>query len=144
MDAIHRAKEIRTEFGISGRVKVEALAERLGLKTYRRSFRGSRVQEMTIGRRIAVGDHLDPGEIRWAIGHGIGHAVLHGDSPNLVLLSLVDKPRANQAEVEAEYFAYHLLVDDSLNAGLPENWEVAAYYGVPIRKMVFRAFGGFA
>ena len=32
MDAIHRAKEIRAEFGISGRVKGEALAERLGLK----------------------------------------------------------------------------------------------------------------
>ena len=43
MDAIHRAKEIRTEFGISGRVKVEALAERLGFLPWLFAYAATRV-----------------------------------------------------------------------------------------------------
>ena len=142
MEAINRSREIRRLLGIRGWLDVMKVAALLDLAVDIRSFRGRNVQEITIGKSIAVGDHLRLHQRRWAIAHGIGHTVLHRDSPNHVWLNMNDR-FPDKFELEAEYFAFHLLVDDSLNAGLTENWELAAHYGIPISKMSFRPFGGF-
>lgn len=62
---------------------------------------------------------------------------------NRVWLSVRDEP-TDQFELEAEVFAYHLLVDhrQAMHRTLGENLDLATYYGIPASKMTI--FGGFA
>ena len=135
MNAEAAGRRIRRQLRLQGRVDVLKTAEQLGLSVDWRVFRGGRVQEITVGDRIAVDPRLPGSHRRWAIAHGIGHAVLHRDSPNHVWLQLQGE-LPHRFELEAEHFALHLLVDDSLSAGFYDRSEVAVYFGVPIGKGV--------
>ena len=142
MNAAVRAKEIRIEFGLRGRVDAEKVADLLGLRVDTRSFRSPEVQEITVGNRIGVSNRLTNNQRRWAIAHGIGHPLLHDASPSHVWLYVAgmtqdELDERDVHEFEAEVFAFNLLVDDTLS-GLAESWDLAAYYGVPNSKMALR------
>ena len=138
------ASEIRRRLGISrgSRVNVWDVAGKLGLEVYRRSFRGAKLQEITIGRRIAISDRLTQRNERWAIAHGIGHAVLHRGAANHVWLHTKGGESADDFETEADTFAFHLLVSVSRLASLYEDYEIAQYYGIPMSRLVaYRVYG---
>ena len=144
MRAAAASKDIRRRQGIGrgSRVDVWGVAEKLGLEVYFYTFRGSRLQEVTIGDIIVVDARLPPSHQRWNIAHGIGHAVMHRDSPNHVWLHAKGGESPDHFELEAETFAFHLLVEPSKLANLYEDGELAAYYGVPMsRLLTFRLYG---
>ena len=137
MNARTRAKRLREKHNLEGRVDVVAVAEMEGLEIDYRTFADRHLEEVTVGRSIAVGDHLDEAARRWAIAHAIGHRVMHGSSVNHVWLrtctSLPDK-----LEAEAETFAFHLLVDvrEAWHERLNDVAVVAEYFGVPVGVVV--------
>ena len=133
MNAKEKARRLRTKHKLEGRVDVVAVAEMEGLEVDYRTFSDRQLDEVTVGRSIAVGDHLDEASRRWAIAHAIGHHVMHGSSVNQVWLRtctlLPDK-----LEAEAETFAYCLLVDvdEAWHERLADVSAVAGYFGVPM------------
>ena len=143
MNPAERATAIRIEFGLGIRVDADELAKLLGLTVDTRLFRSPEVQEITVGDRIGVSDRLTASQRRWVIAHGIGHALLHADSPHTVWFHLVDaRQHRDLYEMEAEIFAFNLLVDDSLG-GLVESWDLSAYCGVPNHKMALRGIAAY-
>ena len=144
MTAAAASREIRERLGINrgSRVNVWDVAARLNLEVYRRSFRGSKLQEITIGHRIGISDRLTRRQERWAIAHGIGHAVLHRESANHVWLHTKGGESADDFETEADTFAFNLLVSVSRLASLYEDYEIAQYYGIPMSRLVaYRVYG---
>ena len=130
MNARERAKRLRQQCGVTGRIDVEEVAQLVGLQVDRRSFRSRKLDEFTLPGNIAVANHIDEPSQRWAIAHAIGHHQLHGG--NRILLR-EHTLLGNRDERQAEDFAYHLLVDwDSVKGlGLDKVGKVAAYFGVP-------------
>ncbi len=88
------------------------------------------VEEIVVGSSVAVSNHLDDPEWRWAIAHAIGHRVLHGS--NHVWLRTCTH-LSEKLEAEAELFAYNLLVDveEAWKEGLRTAQDIAGYFGVP-------------
>ena len=106
----------------------EAVAAHLGLTVVRWSL--SVPEAMRLVDHVAVAERLDPAWRRWAVGHAIGHCVLHpGD--DLWIHRRTDRVRA--FERDADDFALGLLVD-ALEAGaegLVHSWQLARHFGVP-------------
>ena len=145
MDHIrHLAKEIRAALNLRGWVDVEYVARELGLHVDDVPFTGPNVTEITIGNSIGIRAGLPSIHRRWAIAHGLGHAMLHSGDGNQVWLYASDQPTVKE-EMEAEAFAMFLLVDSGRiqRTGMGETWEIAAFYGVPLTKLG-RFYGGFA
>ena len=140
VNARTKAKEIRRQWDIDGRVNVEWLADTLGLEVFRRTFVGDGVEEITVDGCIGVDEDLDERKQRWAIAHAIGHHVMHGSSWNQVWLRtctlLPDK-----LEAQAEHFAYHLLVDtdEAIGDGMTDVGQVAESYGAPVEMVYLQA-----
>lgn len=126
--AQQRARELRRELGLRGRVDAEAVANGLGLDVWPWDFDVQ--QELQVDGHVAVARRLGPEWRRWVIAHAIGHRLLHPGN-HLELRAHTDLPR--RFEREAEDFARALLVDDqeARGAGLVHSWEVAEYFGVP-------------
>ena len=132
MNAKQEAKLLRRSCRASGRLNVDDLAQLLGLEVDRRQFRVKEVEEIVVGSSVAVSDHLDDPERRWAMAHAIGHRVLHG-SNHVWLRTCTQLPE--KLEAQAERFAYYLLVDgeEAWREGLRTAQEIAGYFGVPER-----------
>lgn len=143
---IAKAAKVVAALNLTGRVNLEQVIRAYGIKIDIIEFRGSNVQEITIGNRIAVRRGLSDRRRRWVIAHGIGHVLLHGKG-NHVWLHMNDRRRdRDQEEIEAEAFAHKLLVGDMrvpINR-LGEHSELAIYYGVPTEKVSSHPIGGFA
>ena len=95
-------------------------------------------QEMQMGRFIGVAERLDPRWRRWVIAHAIGHRLLHSGNH----LWIRDHTSLGGLyEREAEDFARALLmdVDEAMEEGLSELWEVAEHFGVPEEMVVLQA-----
>ena len=139
-----KSSEIRARLGLSGRVDVDWVARQLGIRIDERLFLGQKVNEITIGDRIAVRRQLGPRTRRWAIAHGIGHAVLHAGQGNHVFLNISGQS-TDKLEREADEFAQHLLMDirQALHKALGDSNQMAAYYGVPIEKVAYSRLGAF-
>lgn len=126
--AWRRARSLRRELGLHGRVDVVAVAEALGLEVWLRDFTVQ--QEMQIGGHIGVARRLDPEWRRWVTAHAIGHRLMHPGN-HLELRDHTDL--THPWEREAEEFAHVLLIDEeeALAEGFAYAWEVAEYFGVP-------------
>ena len=130
MNAKEKAKRLRKQCRVTGRVDVEEVAQLLGFQVDRRSFRNRKLDEITLFGHIAVAADLDDPSQRWAIAHAIGHHQLHGGNGvwlrTNALLGAKD-------ERQAEEFAYHLLVDwdSSQMLDLDTVDKVAEFFGVP-------------
>ncbi len=128
-----KAKRLREQCGVKGRVDIEAVAHLLGLEVDYWTFAaGTEIDEITVGSCIAVADYLDEPSRRWAIAHAIGHHVMQAQSNAIWLRArtlLSDK-----FERQAEDFAFHLLVDmeEARVEGLTDAAQIAERYGVPI------------
>ena len=140
---IREAKGVVRKLGLKGPVDVEDVADRLGISVAVREFRGQKVQEITIGKYIAVRSDLKYRERRWAIAHGIGHVLLHREGNHVWLHTKQGRSRS-QHEREAEAFAHELLVGGrvALHSGMGESIEVAAYFGVPALKVDTHSWPG--
>ncbi len=126
--AQRKAKKLRRDLGLSGRVDAEAVAGMVGLEVV--SWPLEVQEEMQMGRYIGVAERLDPALRRWAIAHAIGHKLLH---PGNHLWVRDHTSLSGIYEREAEDFARALLmdVDEAMEEGLSELWEVAEHFGVP-------------
>ena len=126
--AQRKAEQLRRKLGLSGRVDAEAVADILGLEVVPWPMEVQ--QEMQMGRFIGVAERLDARWRRWVIAHAIGHRLLHSGNH----LWIRDHTSLGGLyEREAEDFARALLmdVDEAMEEGLSELWEVAEHFGVP-------------
>ena len=134
--AQRKAEQLRRKLGLSGRVDAEAVADILGLEVVPWPMEVQ--QEMQMGRFIGVAERLDPRWRRWVIAHAIGHRLLHSGNH----LWIRDHTSLGGLyEREAEDFARALLmdVDEAMEEGLSELWEVAERFGVPEEMVVLQA-----
>ena len=133
-----KAKRLREQCGVKGRVDIEAVAHLLGLEVDYRTFTGTEIDEITVGSCIAVADHLDEPAQRWAIAHAIGHHMLHAEANSVWLRARTRL--ADKFERQAEDFAFHLLVDleEARAEGLTDAAQIAERYGVPPEMVVRR------
>lgn len=104
------------------------MAAHLGLTVMRWPL--SVPEAMRFVDHVAVADRLDHAWRRWAVGHAIGHCVLHPGN-DLWVYRRTDRVRA--FEREADDFALGLLVDisEAVAEGLVHSWEIARHFGVP-------------
>ena len=126
--AQRKAKELRRKLGLSGRVDAEEVANILGLVVV--PWPLDVQEEMQMDRYIGVAERLDSRMRRWVIAHAIGHRLLHSGNH----LWIRDHTSLSGLyEREAEDFARALLmdVDEAMDEGLSELWEVAEHFGVP-------------
>ena len=130
-----RAKKLRCQLGLSGRVDAEAVANILGMEVVPWPMQVQ--EEVQMGRYIGVAERLDARWRRWVIAHAIGHRLLHSGNhlwirDHTSLSSLFER--------EAEDFARALLMDvrEAMEEGLSEVWEVAEHFGVPNETVVFQ------
>lgn len=137
-----RARELVSELGLRGRVDPEDVASRLGIQIDMEDFMGRKVQEITIGNRMAVRADMGERMRRWVIAHGIGHWLLHNEG-NHARLS-IEEPRRywDGLEREAEAFAHELMVGAE-HFRMGDRHEIAAHYGVPAHKAMPSPLGGF-
>ena len=134
--AQRKAAELRRRLGLCGRVDAEAVASILGLEVVAWPMRVQ--EEMQMGRYIGVAERLDARWRRWVTAHAIGHRLLHSGNQ----LWIRDHTSLNGLfEREAEEFARALLidVDEAMEEGLSEAWEVAEHFGVPEEMVLFQA-----
>ena len=126
--AQRRAKEVRRELGLQGRVDAAAVADHLGLEVWTWPFRV--LQEMQVDNAIGVAERLDAPWRRWVIAQAIGHTLLH---PGNHLWMKDHALLGHRVEREAGEFAGALLMDEgeALEQGLVHPSEVAEYFGVP-------------
>ena len=126
--AQRRAREIRRELGLRGRVDAEGVANHLGLEVWTWPFRV--LQEMQTDGAIGVAQRLDAPWRRWVIAHAVGHSLLH---PGNHLWMRDHTLLGHRVEREADEFAGALLMDglEALEQGISHPWEVAEYFGVP-------------
>ncbi len=83
-----------------------------------------------LGGQAAPDDGAPEEWLRWLAAHAIGHQMLHGgDGQWRARHGEVD----TEAELEAEGFAWALLVDEreAETMRFREPWQVAAFFGVP-------------
>lgn len=123
-----KAKVLRRQLQLRGRVDAEEVASILGMEVVPWPMRVQ--EEVQMGRYIGVAQRLDPPWRRWVIAHAIGHRLLHMGNH----LWIRDHTRLGSLfEREAEDFARALLmdVDEAMEEGLSELWEVAEHFGVP-------------
>ena len=134
MKARDKGRLLRNKYGITGRVDVQELADRLGLQIDLWHLPADDVQEVTVGSCIGVSSELDDTERRWAIAHAIGHRILH---PGNIARLRVRKMQGMPFEREAEQFAYGLLVDEdeALAERLPAVANVAEHFGIPMHTL---------
>ena len=126
--AQRKAKELRRKLGLSGRVDAEEVANILGMEVVQWPLDVQ--EEMQMDRFIGVAERLDSRMRRWVIAHAIGHRLLHSGHH----LWIRDHTSLSGLyEREAEDFARALLmdVDEAMDEGLSELWEVAEHFGVP-------------
>ena len=126
--AQRKAKELRRKLKLSGRVDTETVANILGLEVV--TWPLDVQEEMQMDRYIGVAERLDSRQRRWVIAHAIGHQQLHSGNH----LWIRDHTSLSGLyEREAEDFARALLVDvdEAMDEGLSEVWEVAEHFGVP-------------
>ena len=134
MKARDKGRLLRNKYGITGRVDVQNLADRLGLQIDLWHLPPDDVQEVTVGSSIGVSAELDHTERRWAIAHAIGHRILH---PGNIARLRVRKMQGMPFEREAEQFAYGLLVDEdeALAERLPTLVQIAEHFGIPMHTL---------
>ena len=134
MKARDKGRLLRKKYGITGRVDVQDLADRLGLQIDLWHLPADDVQEVTVGSCIGVSAELDDTERRWAIAHAIGHRILH---PGNIARLRVRKMQGMPFEREAEQFAYGLLVDEdeALAERLPTLVQIADHFGIPMHTL---------
>ena len=123
-----KAKKLRRDLRLHGRVDAEEVAGMLGMEVV--SWPMKVHEEMQMGRYIGVAERLDPCWRRWVIAHAIGHRLLH---PGNHLWIRDHTSLGSKFEREAEDFARALLMDvgEAMEEGLSELWEVAEHFGVP-------------
>ena len=136
MKRAHRkAQQLRRKLKLSGQVDAEAVANVLGLDVVPWPLEVQ--EEMQMGHYIGVADRLDARWRRWVIAHAIGHRLLHSGNH----LWIRDHTSLGSLfEREAEDFARALLmdVDEAMDEGLSEAWEVAEHFGVPQEMVVLQ------
>ena len=117
---------------------VVEVAHLLGLEVDYRTFTGTEIDEVIVGSCIAVADHLDEPSQRWAIAHAIGHHVMQAQSNAIWLRTYTLLP--DKFELQAEDFAFHLLVDleEARAEGLTDAAAIAERYGVPLEMVLGR------
>ena len=123
-----KAKALRRQLELRGRVDIEEVAGILGLVVV--PWPLDVQEEMQMDRYIGVAERLDSRMRRWVIAHAIGHKLLHTGNH----LWIRDHTSLGSLfEREAEDFARALLmdVDEAMDEGLSELWEVAEHFGVP-------------
>ena len=122
-------RKFRIDRGLTGRVDVEELAVDLGLTVVTREV--GQASEALYRGFAAISPALSPQWRRWAIGHAIGHHVLH-DGNNIWLR--IHTLLSHSVERQAEDFALGLLVDveDARAEGLTTAEEFSEFYGVPL------------
>ena len=123
-----KAKALRRQLELRGQVDIEEVAGILGMEVVPWPMQVQ--EEMQMGRYIGVAERLDPRWRRWVIAHAIGHRLLHSGNH----LWIRDHTSLGSLfEREAEDFARALLidVDEAMDEGLSELWEVAEHFGVP-------------
>ena len=96
------------------------------------------IQEIIIGRNIAISDRLDELDARWALAHALGHFALQADinvenirvSGNGILASVI--------EFWADRFAMGLLIDldEALTLGFRTKSQIARYFRVPEKEFI--------
>lgn len=121
-------KKLRRQLELRGRVDVEEVASILGMEVVPWPMEVQ--EEMQMDRYIGVADRLDDRWRRWVTAHAIGHRLLHSGNH----LWIRDHTSLGSLfEREAEDFARALLmdVDEAMEEGLSELWEVAEHFGVP-------------
>ena len=121
-------KKLRRQLELRGRVDVEEVASILGMEVVPWPMEVQ--EEMQMDRYIGVADRLDDRWRRWVTAHAIGHRLLHSGNH----LWIRDHTSLGSLfEREAEDFARALLmdVDEAMDEGLSELWEVAEHFGVP-------------
>ncbi len=134
--AQRKAAALRRRLGLHGRVDAESVAGILGLEVVAWPMHVQ--QEMQMGRFIGVAKRLDARWRRWVIAHAIGHRLLHSGNH----LWIRDHTSLNSLfEREAEEFARALLMDldEVMEEGLSDLWEVAEHFGVPEEMVLFQA-----
>ena len=134
--AQRRASELRRKLGLHGRVDAEAVANLMGLQV--RLWPLEKQREMQVDDMICVAESLPPEWRRWAIGHAIGHYLLH---PGNHIWIRTHTRLAYKYEREAEDCARALLMDpnEAAGAGLIHSWEVAEHFGIPVEKVHLQA-----
>ncbi len=134
--AQRKALELRRKLGLSGRVDAEALANMMGLDVFLWPLDQHR--ELQVDDAICVAERLEPEWRRWVIGHAVGHKLLH---PGNHLWIRSHTALAYKYEREAEDCARALLmdVDEVMDAGLTQAWEVAEHFGIPTEKVLVQA-----
>ena len=138
-----KAKQVCRHLHLRGRVNLEQLTKAYGIKIDLVEFRGTHIQEITIGNRIAVRRDLSDRWRRWVIAHGIGHVLLHREGNHAWLHMNERHDERDKYEEEAEAFAHELLIGSDFfwRYRTSENSEMAAYYGVPEHKVASHPLG---
>lgn len=126
--AQRRALQLRRKFGLHGRVDAQAVADMLELEVERLPM--EELQEMKIDDVICIALRFEPEWERWLMAHAIGHELMH---PGNHLWIRRHTGLAHKYEREADDFAHALLLDvqEVVDRGLSEPWEVAEHFGVP-------------
>jgi len=110
-EALQRATHIRKEYELSTPVYLEPVLEGEDLEVTRFPLKG-RVQEIIVGRRIAIKDCItNTRYFRELIAHALGHYFLHAGN-QLFSLSRTDPQRTPSRKRGAREFAFHLLVPE--------------------------------
>ena len=136
-----RGRELRQELALEGQVDIEVVTVALGLSVVKWCLPG--MDEFISDGVVAVADHLSAPEYRWAMGHAIGHHVLHPGNQ----VWLMKRTRLAQSyEREAEDFSWGFLVDPGearLDVGTDvldlAEWDLAEYFGVPQERVRVQA-----
>ena len=143
-----KAREVIDKFTLegTGKLDVELMAAALGFEVDTVDFLGKRVQEITIGNHIAVRSTLGYRRRRWAIAHGIGHAIMHRHGNHVWLQTDERRSQYDTHEREAEDFAHELLIGSRPSSrfdSMGDTAEMSAFFGVPLDKVDSHPVGGF-
>ena len=126
--AQRKAVELRRKLELRGKVDAEAVANRLGLTVQPWPMDGH--EELRVDDVICVAQRLGPDWRRWVVAHSIGHRLMH---PGNHTWTHIHTKLDYKYEREAEDFACAFLIDvqEVMEAGLTESWDVAEHFGVP-------------